>query len=233
MSQQDWLDVYLGGKTQLVNEPHKLMRMEPYRDVDGIAVFAPVHWDYLADNEPYINYFRTGDGLAVCNQFRYEEKARQNVQGDNYETSEMTPGGPDFAMAVEVLSFFHGDPNVITWTPYTVGRSFVTEHRRFARAFLALPAVQGKIVENAVSGDAAENVRVRTYPGTGGASYVSVCHKGYGKASFRVCVPADSGAVSVTDLVSGEAVPFEEKDGMISFNVDSGAMQLNSYKIAR
>ncbi len=228
---EDYLRTFVEGRHALVNEPHKRLRPALYRDVAGIALFAPVHWDYLSDNEPYIQSFATGDGLAVCNQYHYEEKARTNIQGDNYETSEMTPAGPSFAMAEEVLSFFHGDPNVITWTPYTIGRSFIAEHRRFAQAYLSLPAATGKVVEGAVSGPAGRDVRVRTYPVGRDVTYVSVAHRGYAPATFTVALPGMPAGAVVTDLVTGETVPATIRDGALAFTVSSRAMELNSYRI--
>jgi hypothetical protein len=214
----------------MVNEPHKRLRTELYENVDDIALFAPVHWHYLADNEPYIQYFKTGDGLAVCNMFHYEEKGRTNVQNDNFETSEMTPAGPQFSMADEVLSMFHGDPNVITWTPYTIGRSFTTEHRRFAQAYLALPAMRGEVVENAVGATLTNDVRVRVYP-VDKQTYVSVTHRGYGPSAFEVSVPHAARTAEVVNLVTGASVPAVVKDGRMVFTIDSRAMELNSFVI--
>lgn len=226
----DYVKRLQGNHRMTGSEPHKHLKAELYRDFDGIALFLPVHWDYLSDNEPYIRSFMTGDGLAVCNQFKYEEKGRTNVQGDNYETSEMTPGGPSFSMAEEVLSVFHGDPNVITWTPYTIGRSFITEHRRFAQAFLALPDMRGKIIENAVT-PADKEIRVRSYK-TDKGTYIGVVSKKYTPADFNVTLSGDwKAGTTITDLVTGKIVPSEIADGKISFKVSSGAMQLNSYLI--
>ena len=215
----DYVRRFVEGAHPMVDEPHKRLRPGLYKDVDGIALFAPVHWHYLSDNEPYIRLFETGDGLAVCNQFYYEEKGRSNVQGDNYETSEMTPGGPDFAMAEEVLSFFHGDPNVITWTPYTIGRSFTTEHRRFARAFLSLPATRGRVVPNANA-----DAKVRVYDG----GYASVAHRGFKAAKLEVKIPGAS--AKITNLVTGESVPFKTEGDSAVFEINAAPMSLNAFQ---
>lgn len=206
-------------------EQHDRIYPELFKEDKDIVIFAPVHWRYLADNAPYINYFKTGDGLAVCNMFNYEEKGRTNVQGDNYESSEMTPGGHDFGMAEEVLACFHGDPNVITWTTYTYGRGWLDVHRQFAQAFLALPDQRGIIQTEAV---ADPNVRVRTYP-AGKLTYVGVVSKNMQAKTFRVTVPATG--QTVTDLVTGETIPATVENGKVSFEVQSAAMQLRSYRI--
>ncbi len=153
-------------------EPHLNFLAPLYAALPGFVAFAPVHRYYLANNGPYLEHFRSGDRLAVCNMFSYEEKARWNVQADNHESCEMTPGGPDFGMADEVLSVFHGDPQTLTWTTYTYGRGFIDAHRRFAQAFLALPAVAGVVVPQANP-----DIRVRRYDTAAGA-YVAVVHRG-------------------------------------------------------
>lgn len=73
------------------------VRSELYRDTPGFALLEPLNWHYLADNAPYLEAFRTGDQLALTRMYNYEEKGRWNVQDDNYESSEMTTGGRDFA----------------------------------------------------------------------------------------------------------------------------------------
>ncbi len=226
LTDTDYLQRFTEGRAPHTNDQHKRFRPEFYKDMKGMAFFAPVHWHYLSDNEPYINYFRTGDGLAICNQYYYEEKGRTNVQGDNYETSEMDPGGPDFAMAEEVLSFFHGDPNVITWTPYTIGRCFATEHRRFAQAFLALPDVPGTVVPQASA-----DLKVRTYQ-TPKALYVSVAHKGWKAAKFNIVLPGVTGK-QVTDLVTGETIPARQTEKGLEFDVTPRAMELLAFRIDR
>ncbi|MBN8524858.1 MAG: hypothetical protein J0M02_05955 [Planctomycetes bacterium] len=208
-------------------EPHWILRPELYAKIDGIHLFAPMHWRYLADNAPYLEYFRTGAGLAVCNMFNYEEKGRWNVHHDNYETSEMVPGGRDFAMAEEVLASFHADPHIFTLTTYTFGRAFVDVHRRFAQAFRALPAVPGTVRPEACADPA---VRVRTYPGTD-CAYVGIVHVGTAatRVALRLPFPA---ARRVVDLVTGADVPFTIVDGALRIDAfELGAMRLDSLRV--
>ncbi len=208
-------------------QPHWILRPELYAKIDGIHLFAPVHWRYLADNAPYLEYFRTGAGLAMCNMFNYEEKGRTNVQHDDYETSEMVSGGRDFAMAEEVLASFHADPQVFTSTTYTFGRAFADVHRRFAQAFRALPAVPGTVLAGACVNP---EVRVRSYPGQG-CTYIGVVHKGVAATHVNLRLPI-AAAKQVTDLVSGQPVPFTIEGGVLviaDFRV--AAMELNSLRV--
>ena len=76
-------------------------------------------------------------------------------------------------MAVELLSYFYGDARTLTYTAYTFGRGFADAHRRFAQAFLALPAVRGNVILGTDS-----NAKVRTYNTTNG-TYIGIALKAY------------------------------------------------------
>jgi hypothetical protein len=209
---------------QKERQPHTQIFPNLFANDKDIVIFTPVHWRYLADNEPYINYFKTGDGLAVCDMFPYEEKGRWNLQGDHYESSELTPGGHDFGMAEEAMAFFHGDPNVITSTTYTYGRGWVDVYRRFAQAFLALPDQRGTLVADA-TGD--QDVRVRSY-GTSQGTYLSVASRAMKPRHLTVHVPSDK-PMQVSDLVTGQLLDAKYANGQVIFEIDSPAMMISSY----
>lgn len=217
---QDYIDMLMRGAS------HQRPVMEPYREVEDLVYYAPVHWKYLADAPEFLNHFRTGDGLAVGNIGYYEEKSRWNVQRDNYESSEMTPAGAPFSMAYEVLSVFHGDPYALTWTVYTPGRGFADAHRRFAQAYLALPAVRGEIVD--ATGD--PEARARLYPGTEDERYLSVTYRGVEPRRIMVTLPsADVGRV--VDLVGGREVEVTREGGVAVWSFDSPPMTLHSFRV--
>lgn|GEM_PF-874892 len=207
------------------DKPHRNLYPELFGKDEGIVLFAPLQWHYLADNAPYLNYFRTGAGLGTCTQFIYEEKYRCNVQNDNYETSEMTPGGHDFGMAEEVLAMFHGDPWFITWTPYTYGRGWVDVHRRFAQAFLALPAKPGREVNH---GD--KDVKIRRYD-TAQGCYIGVTYRGFGEKTLRITIPGIPEGARVEDRVTGGSVPSRRTAAGIEFEIRSAPMGLHAFRI--
>ena len=203
---------------------------ELYAGVKGFALLGPLNWHYLADNPAYVNYFRTGDQLALTKIFNYEEKCRGNVQGDNYESSEMSTGGPDFAMAEQVLSVFHGDPWILTETTYTYGQGFLDAHRRFAQAFLALPALPGELVAKP-TGQEEPNLRVRVYR-TNRGSFLSVVHRGLEGADFKLQIAgAWTGKESVTDLVTGKPVPAKVENGVLVLDLSAPPMSLQSFRV--
>lgn len=208
-------------------EPHFNIFPDLFAKDQDIVIFAAVHWQYLANNAPYINYFKTGDGIAICDMFSYEEKGRWNMQNDRYEASEMTPGGKDFGMAYMVQSFFHGDPNIITTTTYTYGRGWADVHRRFAQAFLSLPDQRGNVIDDAVDKHAADSIRARTYDTVNG-TYVSIVSRAFEPIKTTVRIPA-SKAMKITNLVTGKVIDAKYQQGNMVFNLDMPAMTLDSY----
>ncbi len=231
LTAEDYLRLLKAGAAEghYGGRPHHEMRMDLYRKDTGIAVMLPV-WDWFLMNQPeYMRAYDTEAGATFSVQCHYEEKGRWNVQGDNYESSEVTPGGPDFAMAHEVMACFHTDPTTLSFTTYTFGRGFVDRHRRFAQEYLALPAVRG--AEVAATADA--DVKVRVHPGKPGSSYLAVVHRGFAaKPGVRLAVPGTwTGSIQVTDA-RGQTVPASVEGGALVLQLDLGAMELRSFRVS-
>lgn len=206
------------------------VRNELYRDTPGFALLGPLNWHYLADNAPYLEAFRTGDQLALTRMYNYEEKGRWNVQDDNYESSEMTTGGRDFAMAEQTLAMFHGDPWILTETTYTYGQGFADQYRRFAQAFLSLPATRGEILEKPTGQDEPE-LRVRRFK-DGKGFRLGIVHKGYKAADYTLSLPGSwPEKPLVTNLVTGEAVEARNEGGRLVFPLSSPPLTLHSFQV--
>jgi hypothetical protein len=199
--------------------------MENYRGVDGVAFFAPVCLRYVADNPEYLDYFKTGDGLAVDHQVLYEETIAYYSQRPKFEGSMITPGGPAFAMAPELWAWFYGDANTISFSTYTFGRGFADSHRRFAQAFLALPAIPGTVVDQSD-----EDVKVRSYPSANG-TYVGVAHKGYAAKNLTIKVPAGKPGAVLKNLVTNQTVPTTTVGNDLQFDLEAGPMELDAFLI--
>ncbi len=199
------------------------IRPEMYRGIRGVEIFAPANFLCYADKPDYLNYFQTAESLAVSNAVSYDEIGARTIN-PRYEGSMTTPAPAAFSMALELLAWFHGDARTLSYTPYTYARGFADAHRRFAQAFLALPAIKGTVVDQ---GD--KDLKVRTYPSVNG-TYVGVAYKGYSAKKFTVKVPARAGA-KIIDLVTNETVPSEFSGGELSFAVDSGPMELNAFLV--
>lgn len=209
-----------------VKRPDYALNPSVYEDVYGMQLLAPANALPYADKPDYLNYFRTGVGLAVSNIVSYDEIGSRYIN-PKYETNMMTPAGGPFSMALELLAYYHGDARTLTYTAYTYGRGFADAHRRFAQAFRALPAVPG----TEVSGTPADT-KVRTYP-TANGTYVGVAYKGATPAVLDIGLPGSwNASYTVTDLVYGQTVPAVIADGKLHISVQSGPMELNAYLIA-
>ena len=210
---------------ETLTPPIQKAAMNNYRDANGVAFFAPVCLRYVADNPEYLAYFKTGDGLAVDHQVLYEETIAYYSQRPKFEGSMINPAGPAFAMAPELWAWFYGDVNTLSFSTYTFGRGFADSHRRFAQAFLALPAIPGTVVDQ---GD--KDVKVRTYSSANG-TYVGVAHKGYTARKLTIKVPAGKPDAVLKNLVTGQTVPTTAIGNDLQFELDASPMELDAFLI--
>jgi hypothetical protein len=228
---QDYIEMIKKGNILLKQNapiPHNALRPDLYKKAKGVELFAPSHYRYLAEKADYLNYFSTYEGLAVSNVVSYDEVNARSIN-PKYEGSMMTPGGPAFSMALELLAYFHGDARSLTYTPYTYGRGFANAHRRFAQAFLSLPAIKSTMI-NGTDND----VKIRVYPSKNGV-YVGVASKAYSSKTISVKIPSkllgQRKNLMVKDLVTGNMVSPVISGNELKFNVNSEAMQLNTFLI--
>jgi hypothetical protein len=117
-------------------QPHLNIFPDLFRSEPGIHILAPISRPELSGNAPFLNFFNTHDGAALSWVPRYEEKGRWNMQWDDYESSELTPGPGELGMLNEQKAVALANATVITSTTYTYGRGWITEFRKFAEAFL-------------------------------------------------------------------------------------------------
>ena len=199
------------------------VRPELYKGIKGMQLFAPAGYLCYADKPDYLNYFQTADGLAMSNLVSYDELGMR-AANPKFEGNMVTPGGPAFSMAMELLAYFHGDARTLNYTVYTFGRGFADAHRRFAQAFLALPAIEATVVEQ---GD--KDLKVRVYA-AGNAAYVGVAYKGYAAKTLTIRVPAKAGA-TITNLVTNAPVSTTPTGGDLQFDIESGPMELNAFLV--
>lgn len=229
ISTNQYLDIIKSGNflaSAGVNSPDYGLRPSLYSNVSGIELLAPANILHLSNNAGYLNYFKTADGVSVSNCVSYDEIHSRSIN-PKYEGQSMTQGGPVYSMALELLDYFHADARTLTFTAYTYGRGFANAHRRFAQAFLALPAITGIVID---SSDV--DVKVRAYK-TGTETYIGVVNKAYASKTITVKIPVNgqTGNTFVKDLVTGNNVNFTIIDNHLQFNVNSGPMELNSYLI--
>ena len=211
------VNAYLSGHAD------QALEMEPYRTLDGIHVFCPSNYVYSSNSPQYLEYFRTGSGVAVSNTISYDENGYKRLH-PGFECNMVIGGGGDFSMANELLAWFHADARVLTYTAYTFARGFADAHRRFAQAFLALPAVPGTVLP---SSDA--DVCIRSYAD---GRYVGVANRAAVAKTITVHLPGQRSALPVvTDLVADATVPCRMEGDGIAFDLTIGAMQLAAVRI--
>lgn len=225
---KDYLEVLrtgnFGAASKGINRADYGLRPELYKQAPGFRPFAPVDYRCYADMPEYLNWFQAADGLAVSHVVSYDEIASRSIN-PKYEGNMITPGGPAFSMALELLAWFHGDARTLNWTSYTYGRGFADAHRRFAQAFLALPAIPGSVVEQ---GD--KDLKVRAYPSEQG-TYVGAAWKGHEGKKLVVKVPGAKPGATVTDLVANRPVAAKAAGGDLQFEVESGPMELHAFLV--
>lgn len=202
------------------------LRPSLYSSVSGIQLFAPVPRLSYAKFPSYVNYFQTADGLAASNCVTYDEQPAR-ILNPKFEGTMITPGGGAFSMAMELLDYFHGDARTLTYTAYTYGRGFADAHRRFAQAFLALPAVPGTLVSGTPT-----DVAARVYPTTNDGTYVGIAYKGYTAGAFTVSIPGTwTGNLVVTNLVTNAVTPASVVSGNLQITVSAAPMELDAYRV--
>ena len=198
-----------------------------FHDDVGIKLLCPIHYHYTASRGDYLRFFRTGDGLAIINQFPYnEETAHANCPNLHFAGTVEHPR--EFSLMEEVLAMAHGDPVTIVesaWTP--LNRGWPRAAREFAAAYRALPALPSVVLPDAAD---SSDVVVRRCD-TAYGPYVAVVNVGMEAKRVRVKLTAPAaGAASVRDLLRRRPQPFVKLGSHhIAFEVDLPAMSLRSY----
>jgi hypothetical protein len=215
----------LGNAFKGLNRADLGLRPELYREAPGIELFAPANYRCYADKPAYLNYFRTAEGVAVSNVVSYDEVGARSIN-PKYEGNMISPAGPACSMALELLAWFHSDARTLNYTAYTYGRGFADAHRRFAQAYLALPALPGHVVDQPSA-----TLRIRRYDTVQGI-YVGVANAGFADATVSVPLPGTwTSAPTVSDLVGDTIVPSHFDAGVLHFDAPVGAMRLNAYLV--
>jgi len=212
---------------RVCTKTHHGLRPYVYEDIEGVELLAPANSLYMADKPDYLNFFRTKEGVAVSNAIVYDEAMSRYIN-PKYEGNEIVPAGPAFSMALELLSYFHTDARTLTFTSYTNGRGFADVHRRFAQAYLALPAIDGTVLPG-IDPD----VCIRTYD-TPNGTYIGVASKAYQDKVIQVEVPGkhrNKKQRTVLDLVTGKEIAASKKGNNLVFELQSAPMELNSFLV--
>ncbi|OGV74200.1 MAG: hypothetical protein A3K19_08845 [Lentisphaerae bacterium RIFOXYB12_FULL_65_16] len=171
-----------------------------YRNDKGIWNLAIAHYPFTCGNTSYLDFFRTGEGSAVCLWWIYNEDANRNHNiGWNCPGLDGNEPAGRYCMLDEVLAMAASDPFIMGPRIGTFNRGFPEYAREFAAAFRALPAVPSRIVKACE----APGVVVRRYD-TDKGIYLAVINTGQGLEPVRVELATDVlGGTALRDLVTG------------------------------
>lgn len=200
------------------------IRPDLYKDVKGMQIFSPANYYCYANLPEFLEYFRTPDGTAVSNVVSYDEIGARSIN-PKFEGNMMTPAGAPFSMALELLAYFHADARTLNYTVYTYGRGFADAHRRFAQAYLALPAIPGTVIDQANA-----DLKVRTYASPNG-TYVGVAYKGFDGAALKIKVPGVKPGATIKNLVTDQAIAATVNGDVLEFDLTTGPMELHAFLI--
>ncbi len=131
---------------------HSVPALDPfnYKDTSGVMLTMAFSRQYSVADSDAMEAFRTPDGLAMIRHYPLNEHVMKK-EDVGYFVVDFEEAGP-YCMLAEARALANGDPRFIG---YLLGnnmqRGFPMYVRAFNRAFLALPALPSKKLENATS----------------------------------------------------------------------------------
>ena len=179
---------------------------------DGAALLTfSMNRAYTVGSAAAMNSFRTPSGLAIVYHYPLNENRMHPDLG--YFVSDMEHWGP-YSLLAEARAMASGDPRLIGYLASSSwSRGFPQFARPFNAAFLSLPALPSRVVENAVSGGNREIV-VRAIATPKNGTYYAVVNTGLTtKPGVMLRLPVPK-AGRVFDAATGAGIPLD-KSGMV------------------
>jgi len=196
-----------------------------YSDRPGVMLSYSFNRMYTVSSKKAFDAFRTPSGLAVIRHYGLNENDMNDEKNPvlGYFVADVERTGP-YCMIGEARSFANGDPRFIG---YLVGNSFnrgFPEYvRAFNAAFLSLPALPSRIIENA---SADPELVARSIPTPKNGTYVGIVNTGLKeKKDIAVSLPPCTKAV---DNVSGQVLPV--RDGKVTLSLYPGELRAFNLK---
>ena len=196
-----------------------------YKDRPGVMLSYSFNRLYTVDSENAFETFKTPSGLAIIRHYGLNEGDINDEKDPilGYFVADVERTGP-YCMIGEARAFANGDPRYIGYlSGNCFNRGFPEYVRAFNAAFLSLPALPSKIIENA---SADPEVVAREIPTPKNGTYVGIVNTGLtDKKDVSISLPACTKAI---DNVSGQAIPL--KDGKITLSLYPGELRSLSLK---
>jgi hypothetical protein len=204
-----------------------------FRRDTGFVYWAPVRYRFTADNPPFLDLFRTGEGSAVAVHMPYNEETSHHNVATVHGAHGVEHGGP-FCMMEEVLAMAHADPSYIMdsmWEP--LKRGFPHHARAFAQAYRALPARASQVLTGVVT-PPDTGIVVRSYE-TDYGHYLAVVNPAFENNAREITLtlaPAVTQVAEVRDLGARRTIPFDQlPDGRVQIALTLPPMSLSSLRI--
>jgi len=201
---------------------HSCPQADPanYRGEDGALMTYTFNRACTVGSAKAFETFRTRSGLAAIRHYCLNENEMEKKVG--YFVSDVERAGPHCMMA-ESRAVAGGDPRYIGYlASNSFQRGFPEYARAFNAAFLALPALPSKVLEDASSDP---EVVVRAIPTERHGTYFAVVNTGLrAKGGVRLALP---GTGSVTDAATG----FTLRRLGLSVRLDMGPCELKALSV--
>lgn len=186
-----------------------------YADDTGVYNLAIARYPWLCGNREFLDYFRTGEGSAICFWWIYNEDAFRNHPQIGWNCPGLNGSEPAgrYCMLDEVLAMATADPVIMGVRIGQMNRGFIEYAREFALAYRALPAVPSEVLRACPDPE----VVVRRYSTDRGV-FVAVLNTGLGPEEKTVSLDVGAlGGRTLRDLVTGERMA--ARDGAVELRV--------------
>lgn len=191
-----------------------------YRDTPGVLMTYPFNRLVTVSSPQPFDAFRTAAGLAVVRHLPLNENVMEKKLG--YFACDVEPAGP-FCTLAEARAVACGDPGRIGYLAAgSFTRGFPEAVRAFNAAYLALPALESRVVKGAAEDP---EVVVRAIATERHGTYLAVVNVGLTeKAGVAVTLPAAGAATdAATDAATG--LPLTVTDGRVRLTLPPGSLR--------
>jgi len=186
-----------------------------YKDVEGVLLTHDFNTQFTVADPDSLEAFTTPTGLALVRHYHLNENMLFDKNDKpllGYFVADIERAGP-YCMAAEAAAMANGNPTMLGYlTGHSYQRGFPEYVRNFNQAFLALPALPSRLLDNAASND---SVVVRTIDAGQHGTYLAIVNNGMADASnVKIKLPK---AGKVTDAATGEAINAADTTLELSF----------------
>ncbi len=192
-----------------------------YRNDKGIALWAPVHYEYTANSSTYLDFFRTGEGVSVADFWIYNEDCLNNNKMARVPGLQGTEHAGPFCMMEEVMTTALVDPPRIGIRMGYFRRGFPKYSRAFSCAYLALPALPSKVVDTGIKDTDIVVRKIETNMGI----YYAIINRGFDLTGKNLRLKCFAKNTKLKDLVSGKVIT--SNNGV--WEIIMSPMQLRSF----